>query len=151
MNGMDRLEGPAGSLQAPHRRSDPVARFPQSGECVAGAALEWARFRLSCENVLKEKVERLVEVDMGNPLFRRASNPRRLKHRKFREALAPETRWRRSNRHNSREEADPLLTAFGQSHHNIQFTTVDDIRVVFSAADRGKRGCRDPGMCGFGA
>src|SRR5262249_11565401 len=55
----------------------------------------------SCEGVLQQEIERLVEIDMGNAVAVRAGNARRLEDGKFGEPLAPEAGGRRRYRHDA--------------------------------------------------
>jgi hypothetical protein len=83
---------------------------------------------------------------MGNALLYCTADPRRLEDREFGEPVAPEAGRRRHHGHDTGEKTDSPSTAFGQSDHDIYFAAVDYIGIVFGAADRGERCCRDPGV-----
>src|SRR5690349_14547266 len=73
----------------------------------------------SCEDVLQQKIERLVEIDMGNAVAFCAGDAGRLKDRELGEPLAPEAAGRRHHRYDAGEEPDAALAAFGQSDDDV--------------------------------
>src|SRR5271166_1211799 len=104
---------PGGLPRTPGVSSTPAGPFPRFREYAAAAARASPRSRWSCEGILQQKIERLVEIDMGNAVAVCAVDPRRLEHWKLGKALAPETGRRRRHRHDPGEEPDPPLAAFG--------------------------------------
>src|SRR5690349_13202738 len=105
----------------------------------------------SCEGIPQQKIERLVEIYMGNAAALRPGDARRLEDRKFGEPFAPKPGGRRRHRHYSGEKTNAPLTAFGQSDDDVDLAAVDHVGAVLGAADRGERGRRDASTGGLGA